>query len=732
MQPDARDGHAVPAGLGTLPRRIDRLGELAYNLWWTWNPSAQRLFRRIDESLWEVAGHNPVNFLRNVKRPLLNAVANERSFLEPYDQVVATFDSYLAAGQTWFAGEHADLVHRPIAYFSSEYGLHESLPIYAGGLGVLSGDHLKQASDLGLPMVGLGFLYTRGYFRQRISEDGWQEALYELIDFNNLPVWPVTGRDASPLTVSVHLPGRDVAARLWQVRLGRISLYLLDSNVEGNTEADRELTSRLYTSELEQRLSQEIVLGIGGVRALRALGYNPTAWHLNEGHSAFALLERAREYVAAGRTFAEASQRVRETTLFTTHTPVPAGNDEFPLWVVEKFFSSYWGELGLERDSFLDQGRNRQAWGESFSMPVLALRLSSRANAVSELHGHVARRMWHALWPDRDESQVPITHITNGIHSATWLARQMGALFDRHLPEGWRERVDDPLVWEAVRRIPDSELWAVRKHLKRKLVAYIRERTRRLWLSDRVHPVQALAAGALLDPYALTIGFARRFATYKRANLILSDFDRLLRLLNRPNTPVQIIFAGKAHPADEPAKRLLQEVYRLAKRAECGGRLVFLEDYDLNLARYLVQGVDVWLNTPLPRQEASGTSGQKAALNGGLNLSVLDGWWREGYNGRNGWAIGEDGLTAPEAPPAAEAAALYELLENEIVPLYYRRSADNVPGEWVARIKESIRTLAPHFSTQRMLKDYLRELYLPAMQMAGGAEPLPVSSSSPS
>jgi starch phosphorylase len=516
------------------------------------------------------------------------------------------------------------------------------------------------------------------------------------------------------------------------VRLGRISLYLLDSNVEGNTEADRELTSRLYTSELEQRLSQEIVLGIGGVRALRALGYNPTAWHLNEGHSAFALLERAREYVAAGRTFAEASQRVRETTLFTTHTPVPAGNDEFPLWVVEKFFSSYWGELGLERDSFLDQGRNRQAWGESFSMPVLALRLSSRANAVSELHGHVARRMWHALWPDRDESQVPITHITNGIHSATWLARQMGALFDRHLPEGWRERVDDPLVWEAVRRIPDSELWAVRKHLKRKLVAYIRERTRRLWLSDRVHPVQALAAGALLDPYALTIGFARRFATYKRANLILSDFDRLLRLLNRPNTPVQIIFAGKAHPADEPAKRLLQEVYRLAKRAECGGRLVFLEDYDLNLARYLVQGVDVWLNTPLPRQEASGTSGQKAALNGGLNLSVLDGWWREGYNGRNGWAIGEDGLTAPEAPPAAEAAALYELLENEIVPLYYKRSADNVPGEWVARIKESIRTLAPHFSTQRMLKDYLRELYLPAMQMAGGAEPLPVSSSSPS
>ncbi len=688
MQPDTRTGHDVPAGLGTMPRRIERLGELAYNLWWTWNPSAQRLFRRIDKSLWEQAGHNPVRFLRNVKRPLLNAVANERSFLEAYDQVLATFDAYLASERTWFAGEHADLVHRPIAYFSSEYGLHESLPIYAGGLGVLSGDHLKQASDLGVPMVGVGFLYTRGYFRQRISEDGWQEALYELIDFNDLPVHPVNGREDGPLTVSVHLPGRDVAARLWQVRLGRTSLYLLDSNVEGNADADRELTSRLYTSELEQRLSQEIVLGVGGVRALRALGYNPTAWHLNEGHSAFALLERAREYVAAGRTYAEACQLVRETTLFTTHTPVPAGNDEFPLWVVEKFFSSFWGELGLDRDSFLDQGRNRQAWGESFSMPVLALRLSSRANAVSELHGHVARRMWRGLWPEREESQVPITHITNGIHSATWLARQMGALFDRHLAEGWRERIDDPLVWEDVRRIPNSELWAVRKHLKRKMVAYIRERTRRLWLTDHVHPVQALAAGALLDPYALTIGFARRFATYKRASLILSDFDRLLRLLNRPNTPVQIIFAGKAHPADEPAKRLLQEVYRLAKRAECGGRLVFLEDYDLNLARYLVQGVDVWLNTPLPRQEASGTSGQKAALNGVLNLSALDGWWREGFNGRNGWAIGEDGLTAPDAPSAGDAAALYELLENEIVPLYYKRAADNVPGEWVARIKE--------------------------------------------
>jgi glycogen phosphorylase len=722
MQPVARDRYFTPAGLGSLPRRLERLSELAYNLWWTWNPLAQRLFRRIDESGWEQAAHNPIQFLRNVKRPLLNAVANEPAFLEQYDQVLAAFDAYLAAGATWFADEHPDFLNRPIAYFSSEYGLHESLPIYAGGLGVLSGDHLKQASDLGLPLVGVGFLYTRGYFRQRISEDGWQEALYELLDFNNLPAWQVNGRDGAPLTVSVHLPGRDVLARLWQVRVGRVSLYLLDSNVEGNSEADRELTSRLYSSELELRLSQEMVLGIGGVRALRALGYNPAAWHLNEGHSAFALLERAREYVAAGHSFDEAAQHVRETSLFTTHTPVPAGNDEFPLWVVEKFFSTYWGELGLERDSFLDQGRHRHPWGETFSMPVLALRLSSRANAVSELHGHVARRMWNELWPDLDESQVPITHITNGIHSATWLARRMGILFDRHLPEGWRDRLDDPLIWEAVRRIPDAELWAVRKHLKRKLVAYIRERTRQMWLGGQVHPVQALAAGALLDPYALTIGFARRFATYKRASLILSDFDRLLRLLNRPNAPVQIIFAGKAHPADEPAKRLLQDVYRMTKRSECGGRLVFLEDYDLNLARYLVQGVDVWLNTPLPRQEASGTSGQKAALNGGLNLSVLDGWWREGYNGKNGWAIGEDGLTAGEAPPAVEAAPLYDLLEGEIVPLYYRRSADGLPSEWVARIKESIRTLAPHFSTQRMLKDYLRELYLPAMRLIGSEE----------
>jgi starch phosphorylase len=718
MRPNSRENPGPP-GLAdiSLPSRLDRLPDLAYNLWWTWHPQAQRLFSRTDNLLWETVRHNPVRFLRKVHRPQLNAMANDRYYLELYDRVLADFDQYMASQGTWYASHHAERQNDPVAYISTEYGFHESLPMYAGGLGVLSGEHLKEASDLGMPLVGIGFLYTRGYFRQHITEDGWQEAMHESLDFASLPVWPVLDQNELPLIVSVPLPGRDLAARLWRVRVGRCSLFLLDSNVESNSAQDQELTARLYTSELENRISQEFILGIGGVRALRALGYNPAAWHLNEGHSAFALLERSREYVAAGRRFAEAAETVRASSVFTTHTPVAAGSDEFPLWLIDKFFAPYWPQLGIERDDFLDLGRRQQPWGEVFSMPVLAMRLSGHINAVSELHGVVSRRMWHFLWPSLPEESVPIRHITNGVHVETWMARRMGLLLEGYLGSDWRNRVDDPEIWESVEKIPEGELWTVRNHLKRKLMAHIRERTRESWLEGRVHPVQAVAEGALLDPYVLTIGFARRFTTYKRPSLILSDPDRLLRLINRPNMPVQIIFAGKAHPADEPAKRVLQEVYRVAKRAEVGGRVVFLEDYDIELARYLVQGVDVWLNTPRLLQEASGTSGQKAALNGALNFSVPDGWWHEGYNGHNGWAIGED-LGANDSPPdpAGEVQQMYETLENEIVPLYYlRRSSEDVPSEWVARIKESLRTLSPHFSTRRMLKEYVTEMYLPAL-----------------
>ena len=687
-------------------------------IWWLASAVSQ-LFRTksIDELLLVECNHNPVRFLRNVKRKALNAAIHSRRCLELYDRTFAAFDAYMNPAGTWFSRAHPDLAGHTVAYFSTEFGLHEAFPTYAGGLGVLSGDHAKEASDLGLPFVGVGFLYNQGYFSQHITEDGWQEARYMRLKFEDLPIMTISDEAGNPVTVCAELPGRDVNARIWQIQVGRVPLFLLDTNVEGNSPVDRELTSRLYSSELDLRISQEIVLGVGGVRALRILGYNPAVWHMNEGHSAFLGLERSRELVEGGHTFEEAAQRVRAVTTFTTHTTVPAGSDEFPLWLIDKYFSNFWPQLKLTRDQFIDIARIRQSWGgEAFSMPVLALRLSDHHNAVSEMNGQVARKVWNHLWPDKPVDEIPITYITNGVHTGTWLARRMRVLYDRYLGSDWVEHLDDPKLWSKVDDIPDGELWAVRRHLKRKLVAYMRERLREQWIYTGVHPVQVIAAGALLDPYVLTIGFARRFATYKRANLVLHDLDRLLRILNRSNMPVQIIFAGKAHPNDEPGKLLIQDVYRKVKKAENGGRLVFVEDYDMNLARYLVQGVDVWLNTPRKPNEASGTSGQKAAMNGVLNFSILDGWWREGFNGRNGWAIGseDEEFTDLNQQDAHDADSLYDILENEIIPLYYKeRTADGLPGDWIEKMRESIRTLAPRFSIQRMIKEYTRRMYFP-------------------
>ncbi len=701
-----------------LPRRIRRLSDLAYNLWWTWNPNALRLFRRLDPVLWEQTYHNPVTFLRRLSKAQLRSATQDRYYLSSYDRVIGNFDAYMqGSSKAWYLKTHTEDQNRPIAYFSTEFGLHETLPIYAGGLGVLSGDHLKEASDLGMPLTAVGFLYTEGYFNQHITEDGWQEARYNSLLFEDLPVTPELDQEGKPLTIGVELAGRDVEARLWRVQVGRVPLFLLDSNVESNQPSDRNLTARLYTSDIEMRISQEIILGIGGVRALRAMGYNPAVWHMNEGHSAFLVLERMRELIAAEHSFEHALQSVRKSTIFTTHTPVPAGHDQFPPWIMEKYFSTFWKELRLDREQFMEIAIEKHAWGETFSMAVLAMRASARINGVSELHGQVAREMWSHLWPDRPKEQTPIQHITNGIHTPTWLARRLGQLFDRYFDLEWMENVDDPDIWAAIEQIPDSELWAVRRHLKRKLVAYMRERARSLWKTGAIHPVQVIASGLLLDPNALTIGFARRFATYKRADLVLRQPKRLLTLINQPDRPVQIIFAGKAHPADEPGKRLIQDVYRQVKRADNGGRLVFLEDYDVNLARYLVQGVDVWLNTPRRPNEASGTSGQKAALNGVLNFSILDGWWREGFNGKNGWAIGEDQTwDDPEAQDEHDAECLYQTLENEIIPLFYERSADNLPGEWLGWVKASIRSLAPQFSMRRMVKQYDDMLYQPSMK----------------
>jgi starch phosphorylase len=701
-----------------LPRRISRLGEMAFNLWWTWNPTAQRLFNRIDNALWERLNHNPLRFLRQVGRSEINAAAQDSVYLELYDRVFRDFDAYLGQEDTWFSREFPSQSKKCIAYFSMEFGLHETLPIYSGGLGVLAGDHLKEAAYLGLPLVGIGLMYAEGYFSQRISEDGWQDAINNPIDFNDLPVVHVLDKNGKPLKIKVNFPDREVAAIIWELRVGRIPLYLLDSDLDENSPADRKLTERLYWSDIDLRIAQEILLGVGGVRAIRAMGYDPAAWHMNEGHAAFLTLERVRELVTGGMTFKKAIAKTRRGNIFTTHTPVPAGNDEFPLWLIDKHLSNFWTELGLTRDEFVDLARHGQSWGETFSMPILALRNSDGRNAVSELHGRVSRRMWKFLWPDvRDDNDVPITYVTNGVHTATWMARRVRVLYDKYLGVNWLDQLDDPETWDKMDAIPESDLWAVHMHLKRKLVFYVLNRVRARWMAGGFHPVQAIASGAMLDPYVLTIGFSRRFATYKRASLIFSDLDRLLGLINRPNRPVQIIFAGKAHPADEPGKQLIQEVYRIVKKAENGGRLVFLEDYDMNLARYLVQGVDVWMNNPRRPNEASGTSGMKAALNGVLNFSVLDGWWREAYNGDNGWAIGPDADLDAVVEDETDVGSLYETLENEIIPLYYtERGANDIPVKWAMRMKESMRTITPLFSTRRMLKEYVDRLYLPAMK----------------
>jgi starch phosphorylase len=560
-------------------------------------------------------------------------------------------------------------------------------------------------------------MYAQGYFSQRITEDGWQEALNNTLDFANLPAIQVLDEAGNRLCVEVEFPDRTVALGLWEIRVGRIPLYLLDSNLDPNTNSDKLLTARLYWSDLDRRVMQELLLGVGGVRALRALGYNPSVWHMNEGHAAFLTLERAREYVAGGDTFEKAIQKTRGQNVFTTHTPVAAGNDEFPLWLIEKYLAAFWPQLKLTRDQFFDIARHKMPQGETFSMGILALRNAERRNAVSELHGQVSRKMWHFLWKDVNEDAVPITHVTNGVHVSNWMARRLATLFSEHIAEDWYDRLDDPELWANIDDIPDAELWAVRLHLKRKLMFYMRERVRERWRAGGFHPVQVVSSGVLINPYALTIGFARRFATYKRASLVLTDIERLLKIANRPNMPVQIIFAGKAHPADEPGKQLIQQVYRQVKRAETGGRIVFLEDYDMNMARYLVQGVDVWMNTPRRPLEASGTSGMKAAINGALNFSVLDGWWREAYNGRNGWSIGEDrDLGSPSVQDEEDVESLYETLEKSIIPTYYDRDQNDMSREWIARIKESLKTNIPQFSTRRMVKEYVERLYVKALK----------------
>lgn len=714
-----------------LPPRINRLTELAYNLWWSWHPEARELFAAIDRTLWELTYHNPVRLLREISPTRLQLLAQDPSFLRRYDAVTMAFDAAMTERNTWFATTLPDLAGTTVAYFSAEFGIHSSLPIYGGGLGILAGDHCKEASDLGVPLVGVGFMYPLGYFHQRLSLDGRQEAVYEYLDPAAAPLTPALTADGKRCVVAVPIDARHIYVAVWHVRVGRVTLYLMDTDVEENAPWDRELSARLYGGTQETRILQEIILGIGGVRVLRALGITPQVWHLNEGHAAFVLVERLREFVAAGVPFAEAVAAVQRTTVFTTHTPVAAGHDAFPFDLVEKHLHNYWNQLGLSRDQFLGLGYHREPWGEMFHMTVLALHLAGWRNGVSKVHGEVSRRMWQRLWPNTPVEQVPISSITNGVHTPTWVAPELNRLYNKYLGPDWVKYHDNPTLWQRIYDIPDDELWWVHVRLKYKLMSFIRERARRLWRDEQRDPVQVIASGALLDPDALTIGFARRFATYKRAALLLHDLARLKTILQDRWRPVQIIFAGKAHPADEPGKYLIHQVYSLTKEHDLAGQIAFVEDYDMHVAKFLVQGVDVWLNTPIPPLEASGTSGQKASLNGVPNLSIADGWWCEGYNGGNGWTIKAAEADLEEGKrDAVEAASLYQLLEDEIVPLYYQRDSDGVPRGWVRIVKEAICSIAPLFSARRMVKEYVERFYVPAAREAtlpstrsGGSRP---------
>ncbi len=695
-----------------IPERIGRLNELAYNLWWSWHPEAQRLFSDIDMGLWELVYHNPVKFLTEVRQTSMDAATADPHYLARYDAVMASFDAYMAPAVTWFTTQHPD-EKGTIAYFSAEFGLHESLPIYSGGLGILAGDHVKGASDLGIPEVFVGFLYPQGYFRQTIDGNGWQEAVYNKLDFDDEPAMPAVTPDGKEVIVEVQLPGRVIYAKVYLIQVGRVPLFLLDTDIYPNAPADRELSARLYGGDQEMRIAQEIVLGIGGVRALRQLGISPSAWHMNEGHSAFLVLELVRERVQGGETFMHALQQVSGSTVFTTHTPVAAGNDTFPYDMIDKYFSDYWKQLGLDREEFHTLAREGQPWGQTFGMTVLALNGSSHRNGVSQLHGRVSRNMWHWLWPHRPVDQVPIEAITNGVHTATWLAPELHEFYNRCLGEGWYENLDHPNTWLPILNASDSELWGIHKRLRNDLIIFARQRLEE-WYRRTGAPRDVWPP---LDPDALTIGFARRFATYKRATLIFNDTNRLNAIMNQTGRPVQIVFAGKAHPRDEPGKQFIQQVYWASKHAGFQGKIVFLEEYDMNVARYLVQGVDVWLNTPRRPYEASGTSGMKASLNGVPNFSIMDGWWAEGYNGKNGWAIGEGHEYAnQDEQDAHDVLSLYSILESQLVPLYYDRDEQGVPHGWVDVMKEAIATVAPMFSMHRQVKEYTERFYIPAMK----------------
>jgi len=692
-----------------------RLRALAQNLWWAWHPEVISLFTDLDPHLWREVDHNPIAFLNQITPEQIEERAAELVLHSRINYAFRRLNEYVEKDKTWGAVHCGNLSNRPVVYFSAEFGLHESLPIYSGGLGILAGDHLKSASDLGIPLIGIGLLYDQGYFCQRLNKNGWQEEDYVNLDTNELPLQAITDANGQPLIIRVDTRCGFLQARVWKLQVGRVHLMLLDSNVEGNSTEDRELTSRLYGGDDRLRIRQELLLGIGGARILQALNIFPGVLHLNEGHSAFAILEQIRRVMEYDQiVFHRARRRVALYTVFTTHTPVAAGHDRFSSELIEEHLGIFRERLGLSHDEFMAFGRvNPEDRSETFCMTVLALKNSRRANGVSAIHADVSRRMWHCLWPERPELEVPIGHITNGVHVLSWLAPPMYQLFETRLAQDWSTRMVHPDVWEKVADIDDGELWETHQSLKMRLIRFVRRRlllqAKRLGHRETIRQIEQI-----LDPDVLTIGCARRFATYKRGDLILFQPERVAKLVEDAHRPIQIIFAGKSHPRDDEGKRILQRIAQYSFDPAYKRRIVFVENYDYNVGRHLVQGVDVWLNNPRRPLEACGTSGQKVVLNGGLNLSVLDGWWNEAYDGKNGFAIGHGGMhNDPNIQYQRDAEYLYETLEKEVIPLYYERDASGIPHHWVERMKRAFQSLGWRFNADRMVKDYAERFYLP-------------------
>ena len=699
-----------------LPKRIDKITEIANNLWWSWNTEFLRLFKNIDPDLWEKCNKNPVKFLKSVDQERLEKASKDLIFLKEYDKVVENFEDYMNSKNTWFSQKYPNNRSDLIAYFSAEYGLDQTMAIYSGGLGILSGDHLKSASDLGIPLVAVGLLYKNGYFNQIIDANGMQRPEYRDIDLYNLPINPVKDIDGNDLILYIKFPKRRIYIKVWEVNVGRIKLYLMDTDIDLNSNEDRGTTARLYGGDQETRIRQEIILGMGGVNLLKRLGLRPTVYHMNEGHSAFLNLELISNTIKDQQvSFDVAKDIASSKTVFTTHTPVPAGNDIFPVSLVEKYFKDFWPTLGLTREQFLKLGVDEDEELEAgFNMGIFALRIAGKKNGVSKLHGEVSRELFAQVWPNISPSESPITYVTNGIHTCTWLSPKLKELYNKYLIPYWQDNIHENQVWEKIKNIPDEKLWKVHQERKQKLIALVKENVTRRLRREGMKYEDITEITSKLNPNALTIGFARRFATYKRATLIFKDLERITQILNDADRPVQIIFAGKAHPADKEGADLIKYIHELSMTPQFKGKIFLLENYNIEISRYLVSGVDVWLNNPRRPMEASGTSGQKASVNGVINFSVSDGWWAEGYNQKNGWVIGTNAKYASyEDQDIADSESMYYTLENKIIPTYYDKDKSGISKNWMEIMKNSIISTGGQYSTSRMLVDYTNKLYIP-------------------